>query len=186
MSKPSLSASTAHISASTNRFNHAADASTSSLIACGSGKLIALWNIQVSDLAMTSMQRLTISSKDVDDRGIFQTLPGHEGVVTCVRFLAPDSFASADDKGVVRYWRLFETRVRQSTSRANDAHSVYSGGLPQSCKRTEKPSLYFAHLTNSCLPEVQILPSRSGRCNVVIKMVQLSLFSAMNPANHSR
>ncbi|KAG0709563.1 WD40-repeat-containing domain protein [Suillus ampliporus] len=93
MSKPSVS--TAYISASTNRFNHAADASTSSLIACGSGKLIALWNTQ-----------------DPDGRGIFQTLPGHEGLVTCVRFVASDAFASADDKGTLRYWRLFGTEWR--------------------------------------------------------------------------
>ncbi|OJA16969.1 hypothetical protein AZE42_00596 [Rhizopogon vesiculosus] len=95
MSEAHLSASTVHISASTNRFNHAADASTSSLIACGSGKLIALWNTQ-----------------DTNGRGIFQTLPGHESFVTCVRFLASDSFASADDKGTVRYWRLFGTQWR--------------------------------------------------------------------------
>ncbi|KAG2369868.1 WD40-repeat-containing domain protein [Suillus spraguei] len=93
MSKPSVS--TAYISASTNRFNHAADASTSSLIACGSGKLVALWNTQ-----------------DPGDRGIFQALPGHDGLVTCVRFVALDAFASADDKGTVRYWRLFGTEWR--------------------------------------------------------------------------
>ncbi|KAG1874502.1 WD40-repeat-containing domain protein [Suillus subalutaceus] len=93
MSKPSVS--TAYISASTNRFNHAADASTSSVIACGSGKLIALWNTQ-----------------DPDGRGVFQTLPGHNGLVTCIRFVAFDAFASADDKGTVRYWRLFGTEWR--------------------------------------------------------------------------
>lgn len=93
MSKPSVS--TTYISASANRFNHAADASTSSLIACGSGKLVALWNTQ-----------------DPADRGIFQALPGHDGLVTCVRFVAPDAFASADDKGTVRYWRLFGTEWR--------------------------------------------------------------------------
>jgi len=110
MSEPTIS--TAYISASTNRFNHAADASTASLMACGSGKFIALWNTQVSIFAMTSMRHLTISSKDTDGRGIFQTLPGHEGLVTCVRFVASDSFASADDKGILRYWRLFGTQVR--------------------------------------------------------------------------
>ncbi|KAG2077483.1 WD40 repeat-like protein [Suillus decipiens] len=93
MSKPSVS--TTYISASSNRFNHAADASTSSLIACGSGKLVALWNTQ-----------------DPADRGIFQALPGHDGLVTCVRFVAPDAFASADNKGTVRYWRLFGTEWR--------------------------------------------------------------------------
>lgn len=93
MSKSSVS--TAYISASTNRFNHAADASASSVIACGSGKLIALWNTQ-----------------DPNGRGVFQTLPGHNGLVTCIRFVASDAFASADDKGTVRYWRLFGTEWR--------------------------------------------------------------------------
>lgn len=39
-------------------------------------------------------------------------MPGHDGLVTCVRFVAPDAFASADDKGTVRYWRLFGTEWR--------------------------------------------------------------------------
>ena len=47
------------------------------------------------------------------DKGILQTLPGHQGIITCVRFLSPDSFASADDKGVVRCWRYIEKQVRQ-------------------------------------------------------------------------
>lgn len=39
-------------------------------------------------------------------------MPGHDGLVTCVRFVAPDAFASADNKGTVRYWRLFGTEWR--------------------------------------------------------------------------
>ncbi|KAL6306683.1 WD40 repeat-like protein [Sparassis latifolia] len=76
------SASVAYISASTNRHSHAADASTSSLIAFGCAKLVALWDVQ-----------------DEYDRGVYETLPGHEGLVTCVRFIQDDRFVSADDKG---------------------------------------------------------------------------------------
>ncbi|KAJ6614307.1 WD40-repeat-containing domain protein [Mycena sp. CBHHK59/15] len=36
---------------------------------------------------------------------VFETLPAHEGLVTCVRFLAKDLLATADDKGVLRCWR---------------------------------------------------------------------------------
>jgi hypothetical protein len=43
--------------------------------------------------------------KDERDRGVTETLPGHEGLVTCVRFIRDDIFASADDKGALRYWR---------------------------------------------------------------------------------
>lgn len=43
--------------------------------------------------------------KDEDDHGIFATLSGHEGLVTCTQFLHEDAFVSADDKGVVHYWK---------------------------------------------------------------------------------
>jgi hypothetical protein len=42
-----ITASVEYISASANRFNHTAAASSSSLVAFGSGKLIALWDTQV-------------------------------------------------------------------------------------------------------------------------------------------
>ena len=42
-----MSASTEYISASVNRYNHAAACSSSSLIAYGSGKLVALWDAAV-------------------------------------------------------------------------------------------------------------------------------------------
>ncbi|KAF9226501.1 WD40 repeat-like protein [Gyrodon lividus] len=87
-----LEVSTAYISASTNRFNRSADVSPSStLVAFGTGRLVALWNFD-----------------DQNDNGIQETLPGHEGLVTCVQFLRGDLFFSADDKGAIRLWRKFE------------------------------------------------------------------------------
>lgn len=78
----------AYISAATNRYCQAADASPSSLVAFGSSSFISLWD-----------------TSDEHDRGISHTLPGHNGLVTCVRFLDDNAFFSADDKGVLLFWR---------------------------------------------------------------------------------
>ena len=43
--------------------------------------------------------------QDPNDRGVHETLPGHEGLVTSVRFVDDSTFVSADDKGVLRLWR---------------------------------------------------------------------------------
>jgi hypothetical protein len=43
-----ITASVEYISASANRFNHTAAASSSSLVAFGSGKFVALWDAKVS------------------------------------------------------------------------------------------------------------------------------------------
>jgi hypothetical protein len=49
--------------------------------------------------------------QDDHDRGVFETLPGHEGLVTGVRFTSDDSFVSGDDKGVLRCWRRFGSQA---------------------------------------------------------------------------
>ncbi|KAL5530306.1 ELP2_1 [Sanghuangporus sanghuang] len=72
-----------YISASANRYSRTAHASESSLVAFGSGSFVALW----------------YATED-DNNGIYQTLPGHDGFVTCVRFKPGEScFFSADDRG---------------------------------------------------------------------------------------
>ncbi|KAH9951818.1 WD40 repeat-like protein [Amylocystis lapponica] len=78
------SVSVAYISASTNRHPHAADVSTQSVIAFGAAKFIALWN--------------ATNAQDEFDRGVYETLPGHDGTVTCVRYVQEDCLLSADDK----------------------------------------------------------------------------------------
>ncbi|KAH8118457.1 WD40 repeat-like protein [Phellopilus nigrolimitatus] len=84
-----LSVSTDYISASANRHSCASD-SSGSLVAFGSSKFVALW-----------------SASEDQNSGIHQTLPGHDGLVTCVRFkLGEGCFLSADDKGYLRCWRL--------------------------------------------------------------------------------
>ncbi|KZP32865.1 WD40 repeat-like protein [Athelia psychrophila] len=101
--------SSAYISASANRHNQAASISSKSLVAFGSSKLVALWD-----------------SADEDDHGIFATLSGHEGLVTCTQFLRDDAFVSADDKGVVHCWRYVghqwqQTGTMQAHSKAVSA-----------------------------------------------------------------
>ncbi|KAK0206472.1 WD40-repeat-containing domain protein [Desarmillaria ectypa] len=83
-----MNVSTAYIAASTNRFCQAADTSSTSLIAFGSANLVCLWDLTADP-----------------DPGSYQTLSGHEGTVTSVKFISNDSFVTADDKGVVIYWR---------------------------------------------------------------------------------
>ncbi|KAF9507357.1 hypothetical protein BS47DRAFT_1373915 [Hydnum rufescens UP504] len=79
---------TIYISAAANRHPHAASiSSASSLVVFGTRNLLALWNID-------------------DDRGIYQTLPGHSAEVTCVDWIEPDhSFASGDQSGSLRVWK---------------------------------------------------------------------------------
>ncbi|KAH9963197.1 WD40-repeat-containing domain protein [Russula dissimulans] len=83
-----ITASVEYISASANRFNHTAAASSSSLVAFGSGKFVALWDTQ-----------------SPADHGVHATLSGHDGLVTCVEFIGDGRFLSADDTGSMRLWR---------------------------------------------------------------------------------
>ncbi|KAI0334705.1 WD40 repeat-like protein [Cubamyces sp. BRFM 1775] len=67
-----------YMAASTNRYFQAADISPSGIVAFGSGSLVALWNAEASN--------------DPLDRGVYETLPGHEAPVSCVRFKTEDAF----------------------------------------------------------------------------------------------
>ncbi|TFK93928.1 WD40 repeat-like protein [Polyporus arcularius HHB13444] len=72
-----------YASASTNRYAQAAGVASHGLVAFGSGKLVALWD----------------AADDSLDRGVFATLPAHDGLVTCVAFEHDQLMVSADDKG---------------------------------------------------------------------------------------
>ena len=85
------SATVAYIAAVANRFPYTADISPRSLIAFGSHKFVSLWNLP--------------------DEHIHATLPGHEGVITCVRFVNESLFVSGDDKGVLRCWEKSGSQV---------------------------------------------------------------------------
>ncbi|KAI0721823.1 WD40 repeat-like protein [Cerioporus squamosus] len=69
--------------ASTNRYGQAAGVAGHGLVAFGSGKLVALWD----------------ATDDSLDRGVFATLPAHDGLVTSVAFVHDRLLVSADDKG---------------------------------------------------------------------------------------
>ncbi|KAF9462581.1 WD40 repeat-like protein [Collybia nuda] len=79
---------TAYIAAAINRYPQAAAISEASFAVFGSSNLVALWNIA-----------------DESGHGVEETLPGHEGLVTCIRFMSDVMFASADDKGTLISWR---------------------------------------------------------------------------------
>ncbi|VDC06903.1 unnamed protein product [Peniophora sp. CBMAI 1063] len=86
-----MSAFTEYISASVNRYNHAAACTSSSLIAFGSGNLVALWD-----------------AADPSEQGVHQTLAGHTSRVTCVHFVTDRCLISGDDAGIVKIWHSLE------------------------------------------------------------------------------
>lgn len=45
------------------------------------------------------------------DRGVFATLPGHDGLVTCVEFVDDSRLLSADDTGLIKLWRNINSSV---------------------------------------------------------------------------
>ncbi|QRV90853.1 elongator complex protein 2 [Ceratobasidium sp. AG-Ba] len=83
-------ASATYISASVNRYPHAAAASASGRIASASHKFLAFWN-----------------TADQDDRGVISTLPGHGAEITVVKSfsVAGDGFLSGDKLGHIAIWR---------------------------------------------------------------------------------
>ncbi|KAJ7667958.1 WD40-repeat-containing domain protein, partial [Mycena polygramma] len=125
-----------YISASTNRHPHAADISGASLVAFASSSLVALWNT-------------------ASDRGVFETLAAHEGLVTCVRFLANDLLATADDKG----WKSVAKAVAHA--QAISSLCVYNKSLATGASDGTVKIWKFASDTGmenlDALEEVQVL-----------------------------
>ncbi|KAG9219259.1 hypothetical protein CCMSSC00406_0001669 [Pleurotus cornucopiae] len=81
-------ASTLYISNAVNRYSHAADISSTSHVAFGSTKVVSFWDTSTGG-----------------DLGVGRTLPGHDGVITVVRFLNDSSVVTGDNKGVLRVWQ---------------------------------------------------------------------------------
>ncbi|KAF8505493.1 WD40 repeat-like protein [Russula emetica] len=94
-----ITASVEYISSSVNRFNRSSATSSSSLVAFGSGKFVAFWD-----------------SQSPIDSGVFATLSGHGGLVTCVDFIDDSRLLSADDTGSMRLWRKLNSSWVSSLS----------------------------------------------------------------------
>ena len=62
--------------------------------------------------------------QDPNDHGVSQTLPGHDGFITCVKFIKDDIIVSTDTKGTLRLWRKNISQAGKGFSlgllRAND------------------------------------------------------------------
>jgi len=111
--------------------------------------------------------------QDPDDRGVFQSLPGHEGLVTCVRFIGDDVLASTDDNGIMRCWRNIGAHASLPLLYlANASHEMHahpnSGSPPPKFKRTRKPFLLYVFMIGSWQLDPQTLPSRFGRTQEAI------------------
>ena len=113
-----MEVSTSYIAASTNRHPQAAAVSPASLLAFGSSNLIALWDIAVRFSQLYVLQHHSAHhSQNEGERGVSETLPGHEGVVTCVKFLSEGTIASADDNGFLICWRRLGSQVKRKPCR---------------------------------------------------------------------
>ncbi|KAI0637866.1 WD40 repeat-like protein [Trametes polyzona] len=130
-----------YTAASTNRYFQAAGISPDGLVAFGSANLIALWD-----------------AEDTLDRGVRETLPGHEGVVTCVRFMDANAFVSADEKG----WRTCATQQAHKggvASLAVHGRCVATGASDSAVKIWRR---LYAHLHPDTFQEVQTITIRKG------------------------
>ncbi|KAI9510450.1 WD40 repeat-like protein [Russula earlei] len=114
-----ISASVEYISASANRFNRIAATLSPSLVAFGSGKFVALWDTQ-----------------SPTDHGVYATLSGHSGPVTCIESIDESRFLSADETGSIKLWQ------------DSDSGWVPSGGVQA---HTASISALCAHPQTGCI-----------------------------------
>ncbi|KZS97971.1 WD40 repeat-like protein [Sistotremastrum niveocremeum HHB9708] len=161
------SASTEYISASTNRFNHAAAIGpASSLIAFGSHNFVALWD-----------------ASDAVNKGIYATLPGHEAQVTVVHFLNERLLASADENGVVLLRRKTQDGKWKISSKTQ-AHTksisalTSSGDLLVTGASDSLVKVWSIAEHNDSLVEVQSIDLK-GRYALDIKVTNLPNTSSL-------
>lgn len=112
----------------------------------------------------------------MSDRGFIETLPGHDGQVTAVRFITKDSFASADDRGVLRYWKKHQSQACMPHVNLmllfNDILFHFSGGRVR-CKLTEKPYQPYVSIMSVLHRDPLTLPSRFGQYQQLVNQVRL-------------
>ncbi|KAL0949764.1 hypothetical protein HGRIS_009803 [Hohenbuehelia grisea] len=142
-----------YISASTNRHGYAADSSDDSLIAFGTANLLALWD-----------------ASDERDPGISQTIPGHEGGITAVRFFTRSILISADDKGFLRVWR-------REPAKLGTAQALV---MRRKCASTSNINIFALQEASeqASLTEVQTL-SMSGKYPLSLALARLPHSNAL-------
>ena len=75
---------------------------------------VFLWSLPLSDAF----------GQSPTDRGVFATLPGHDGLVTCVEFVDDSRLLSADDTGAIKLWRTLNSSVRMHLCLASCAEHL--------------------------------------------------------------
>ena len=74
------------------------------------------------------------------DRGVFATLPAHEGIVTCVAFVRDRLLVTADDKGMLKLWKGGDVPDQASSRyfrhKLEDADQCDYISVAVACKRT--------------------------------------------------
>ncbi|TDL29335.1 WD40 repeat-like protein [Rickenella mellea] len=152
---------TTYISASANRHSQAAHSSNDSLVAFGSSKFVALWN-----------------TADGTDRGVYETLHGHEGVVTCVRFAhgQDDVIYSGDDKGYLGCWEKIDSKWNSTLSLKAHSKALSALASLENCIVTGSSDatvrIWTRYGTGSNLTEVQSIDLK-GKFALDIQLAHL-------------
>ncbi|KAF8351519.1 WD40-repeat-containing domain protein [Amanita rubescens] len=141
-----MTISTLHIAAAANRFSQTADVSPHSVVAFGSSKLVVLWHIE----------------KEADTNAQ-ETLPGHEGLITCVRFASEQLLVSADDKGTVILWRKSDGQWRIASKTGAHSQSISSLCVYDDALVTgsSDATVKIWRIENDSMVHVQTLPQGS-------------------------
>lgn len=154
---PPMSISTTYIAAAANRFSQTADVSPSSLVAFGSSRLIALWRV----------------TKETDTN-VRETLSGHQGIVTCVRFASERKLVSADDKGTVICWENIDAQWKITSKTEAHSSSVSSLCIFEDCIVTgsSDTSVKVWRMENGNLVQVQVI-SQGNTYPLTLAMARL-------------
>ncbi|KAK2466162.1 hypothetical protein APHAL10511_001804 [Amanita phalloides] len=158
-----MAISTLYVAAATNRFSQTADVSSASLVAFGSSRLIALWHI-----------------KKGLDTNIQETLSGHEGLVTCVRFASEQLLISADNKGAVILWRNADGKWEIASKAAAHTQSISSLCIYGDCLVTgsSDATVKIWKIDRSSIVQIQALP-QGKRYPLALAMTSLPNSKAM-------
>ena len=106
-----------------------------------------------------------------------ETLPGHDGLVTCVRFISDAMFASADDKGTLICWRKHGSQAGVSymiSVNLTKDDVIFSGNLLERYRLMQGLFLHSVCLIIASYPAPPMLQSRYGSSNQQNTQARLS------------